>query len=195
VTFSALMFGGDGNQVILATNGATWTVPAGVTEALFLLAGNGGGGGASGGGAGGGGGGSGGAVQQVIAVTPGDVFTYTRSGSNASISCTTGAAGVMTCTDGTAGGDSPTNFGGPQGAVTVQSGRFSGSTVLTSTDGLGGLVPDGGVGGTISGGRSVLFNTPPQYGRGANGANAPGGTTPPGVQGTHGCFIRFGGVL
>jgi hypothetical protein len=189
------MFGGNGNQVILTTNGATWTVPTGVTEALFLLSGNGGGGGAADGVAGGGGGGSAGAVQQVISLTAGEVFTYTRSGSTATITCTTGAAGVMTCTDGTAGGDTPSNFGGPRGSVTVRTGRFASATVLTSTDGLGGLVPDGGVGGTISGGRSVLFNTPPQYGRGANGANAPGGTTPPGAQGAHGCFIRFGGVL
>jgi hypothetical protein len=198
MTFSALMFGGLGGQVILASNGATWTVPTSVTQALFLLTANGGGGGSGAGSQGGGGGGAGGAVQIIAAVTAGDVFTYTRSGSTATITCTTGSAGTMTCTDGGDGLDANPGppFGGLAGSVTVRSGRFASATILTSDDGGEGVIDNGGFGGTVSGGRSVLLNTQPQYGRGANGANAPGGgTTPPGAQGTHGCFIRFGGVL
>src|SRR5271170_7910860 len=81
-------------QVTFSTNPAqpasavddTWTVPAGVTEATFYVAG-----GAGGAGAGGGGGG----VEATVAVVPGDTFDVIVGGNGANGSdATVGATGL-----------------------------------------------------------------------------------------------------
>ncbi len=189
------LLGQNGLSVRLAASGETWTVPTGVTLASFLVSGAGGGSGLPGGGVGGGGGGAAGVAVIVAAVTPGEVFTYTRSGITSTLTCTTGTPGVIACTDGERGGDGPTGDGGAEGAVTVRSGRFATADVLTSNTGNAALGATAGLGGGVLGTRAFLLNALPILARGANGVNAAGGTTPAQAAGTHGCGIRFGGVL
>ena len=137
-------------QIVVTDNtpggSETFTVPAGVTSITVGIWGAGGGGGGSGsnnnqGGAGGGGGG---ATTRVIAVTPGDVFTYTVG--------TGGVGGVAAA--GTGGDGTGTTF--------VRAALGINMIANFGTGGIGNRGA-GGAGGTSSGGTT--------NDNGLNGAN------------------------
>jgi hypothetical protein len=176
-----LVLAPQGTRDVLATNGATWTVPAGITLASFLLSGTGGTGGQGNRVSlvdyGGGGGGAAGCAYAVIAVTAGEVFTLTRSGSTTTLSCTTGVAGTIVVTDGDGGGlggiGGLPGVGGLAGTVTARTGRFAAAAIVGLQTGFDGVGATGGAPGSVADGRAGALLTPPSYGIGGRGGNGP----------------------
>jgi len=153
-----------------------WTVPAGVTEVTFYVAGGAGGAGANGGGSGGGGG----SGEANFAVTPDETFAITVGGQGAA-----GAAPqVGVVADGGLGGAPGGGHGGSGAAATDSTvgvlggggGGGGASSVALPSGGetsLEMVAPGGGGGGAGS--------APPTSG--AGGGLPPGGSTPAGGSG------------
>jgi len=132
--------------VTLTTSGS-WTVPAGVTSLKVETWGGGGGGGLAYGndlGTAGGGGGGGGYATSTLAVSPGQVYTYTIGAG--------GAGGTFSTLDGGTGGT--TTFTGTGGIVNVSggSGGYLGDNIGSGGSGGSGITYTtqflGGQGGT-----------------------------------------------
>lgn len=162
----------------------TWTVPAGVTSVSVEAWGSGGGGGNGNGANGGGGGGGAGYCNKVVAVTPGDTFTYTiavggAGGVGAGISgsdgnTTTVASSLLTpsmlALGGHFGRGTATGGGGGSGGNAT-----GGSTNSTGSTGVNGSAGTGGTGGDSG---SIVAGTP---GHGGNGHISTSST--PGIDG------------
>lgn len=153
-----------------------WLCPAGVTSVGVFAIGPGGGGGRFPTGNGGGGGGGGGSAQNAaVAVTPGNLYTYTvGAGGNALINLT-GANTVFTGDSASvtafAGNNGFGASGGPGGIAGV--GGFAGGT--------GGAGVSGGSGGGGGGGSSAGTSAAGGAGGAASGSNGgAGGTAPAG---------------
>jgi len=134
---------------------ATYTVPAGVYALDVTLSGGGGGGGGWDNGAPGGAGGAGATVKARIAVTPGQVVTYTEGqggGKGDEFYCTTGPSlgGAAGTGDGAGGQGGPVNCILPP-AATAFSGEGGGGGGASSIS-VGGTVIRAGGGGGGSGG-------------------------------------------
>lgn len=146
----------------------TWTVPAGVTSISFMIVGGGGGGGgyfANTGRGGGGGGGS--AFRNNVAVTPGQVISFTigEGGAQGLSGRNGGNGGTTSCLSATAsGGLAATDiFGGAGGSP----GGIRGG------GGTGGQGGTGGSNGAGGGGGAAGINS--SGGRGGNAGQAGGG--------------------
>ena len=182
----------------------TFTVPAGVTEITVGIWGSGGGGGGSNSNNNGGsGGGGGGASTRVIAVTPGDVFTYTvgTGGAGGGAAAGTGANGTATTFVRVALGINMAANGGTGGQGNMGTagtgGTSSGGT--TNVNGLNGTVGNnsgqaGGNSGTVltifgAGGAAVtnsVGNPGVIPGGGGGGGERDGGTNRAGGAGANG---------
>lgn len=170
------------NTAVYTSGSTTWTVPAGVTSAIFEVIGGGGAGGGAGGsntaGAanqGGGGGGAGEGVQgvtQIVPLTPAEVVSIVV-GAGGTLGVGTALNSVATGTSGTAGG-----------ATTVT----ATARTITCRGGAGGLGghgasssnPGAGAGGT--GGNSLLTNFFGGAGTAGGSSNASGAAGTAGQQ-------------
>lgn len=161
-------------QLVFSYDGSSqsWRVPAGVTEATFLLRG-GAGGAASTGGAGG----FGAELRATIAVTPGETLTIVPGGE----ASPAGGAGFN---GGALGGSiGPVVFGGAGGGATTVLSGTGASLLVAGGGGGGGSTGDDGTGTGGDGGSAGLGGATGI----ASGDSAPGagGLTPP-VGGTTG---------
>ena len=177
----------------------TWTVPDGVTEATFYVAG-----GAGGAGAGGADGGGGGDVEATVAVVPGETFDVVVGGSGANGSGAaagaTGLGGVGGAPGGGHGGDGeadPTSLpalgggggGGGQSSVTLATGGEATLELVAPGGGGGGATAgsadDGGAGGAgaISGSADERGDATGGAAGGATAAGAGGVGPTPGAAG------------
>ena len=177
----------------------TFIVPTGVTSITVSVWGSGGGGGGSNSnGDGGSGGGGGGATTRIIAVTPGDTFTYTVGTGGAGGLSTAGIGGNgtnSTFINGGLGINMIGNFGsggGPNRGSVGIGGASSGGT--TNVNGQNGIVGDasgqaGGASGAVVGifgpGGTAVTNT------NGNPGSIPGGG---GGGGERGGGNRAGGI-
>ncbi len=192
----ALLAGGPMGEAVLTTTGQTWTVPAGVTRARVVLVAQGGNGGKGGGfvTTGGGGGGAGSGYDWTGTVAPGEVFTFTISGSTCSLATANSPTGTVQGTGGAAGtggeGGGAGGLAADGSTVTVTGTRFSGGTTLVGSNGGDG--DPGGAGG--SGGGHTGFAGARQLGLGGTGGFG-NFTGQLGSAGTaHTCLIRWGAL-
>lgn len=189
------------------TSGTSWTVPCGVTSIDVEVYGAGGGGGGSKtGGQAGGGGGAGGYAFITLAVTPGQVITYSIGTGGAGAAAGTGAdgtagnpttfnAGAVTANGGTAGlGDNNGGAGGTGGTATggdTNSSGGNGGPGGASIGGSGGSNPGPNGGGNTPGGAAGINGSPGNSygGGGAGGGDKSGGSNPSGGAGADGAIV------
>lgn len=170
-----------GHIVFVVPGTTTWTVPAGVTDAIFTLEG----------GAGGSettyhgkttDGGKGGQVRGLLRVTPGQTYTITIGGQGGSVqgfynsSASGGVGGFGGGGDGGSGDDPGAGGGGASGVALGGTGRFlaagGGGAVGSS---LFDQTSPGGAGGGPSGGDGSIYMAESQYGPARGATQSQGG--------------------
>lgn len=191
--FNNIVYSQTTDQITTPGSG-TWTVPTGVTSITIQAWGGGGAGGASTVDKDGGSGGGGGAYSsKTIAVTPGDVISYTigaggtTTAGNGNPGGTTTVAHIPTSTNMSAGGGAggtlnanPAGVGGTASGGTVNNNGSTGGNGGGNSGGAGGNAANtaggGGTGGAGGGNNTAGSNGNIIGGGGGGGEQASGGT-------------------
>ncbi len=174
--FAGAVFGAGYQNIKPFTSSGTWTVPANVYHATFIMCGSGGGGGSAQGAASeeidGGGGGSGGCCVIASTVTPGGVvqFTLDGGGAGATAAQTNGASGGASYLD---INNSTITFGGGTGG-----GYSSGSTGIDNGGGNAGAEPTTTLGFCVQGNAGVGSQSISNVLAGSNCHGKMGGVSP-----------------